>query len=376
MRCKAVLCANGRQAERGLTLIEVMVTLAVGMIVMAILVSTIYVQQRNYARQLDFLEAQQNARASIALLKRYLRMAGWGIQPATAYGGVVPIGACARCSDMQDLASCSTPLQQQLGCDNVELDGAGASGSDRIRVIYFEPDDGRGYTHDEDNNLQSGATLTVSETTGHPLEDGAYALLSGACNTGSAVDHALDFVTVGSGNCPGGGAPCTYTLVSNLEGGASASCDTGYQSGFSLGRAQLADFWVDRTDPAHPELKLRLGPSQTLQNAYTVAYDVDDLQAQYGIDTTDPPDGVVDLWCDDPSQVNTDCPSGFLDASEHYPRMLAVRVAIVVRTRTSREELTGGLVTKQVMNHTFTFSGDGFARWIYRATIALRNNNL
>jgi prepilin-type N-terminal cleavage/methylation domain-containing protein len=64
--------------QRGLTLIELVVALAIGLIVIGAVYRTFSSQQRTYTVQEQVAEAQQNARAAMTILMRDLRMAGYG----------------------------------------------------------------------------------------------------------------------------------------------------------------------------------------------------------------------------------------------------------------------------------------------------------
>ncbi|NIS62022.1 MAG: prepilin-type N-terminal cleavage/methylation domain-containing protein, partial [Proteobacteria bacterium] len=64
--------------QRGLTLIELMVALAIAFIVVGAVYRTFTSQQRTYSIQDQVAEAQQNARVALNILMRDLRMAGYG----------------------------------------------------------------------------------------------------------------------------------------------------------------------------------------------------------------------------------------------------------------------------------------------------------
>ncbi|MFQ5842718.1 MAG: PilW family protein [Thermodesulfobacteriota bacterium] len=64
--------------QRGLTLVELMVALAIAFIVIGAVYGTFTSQQRTYTLQDQVAEAQQNARVAMNILMRDLRMAGYG----------------------------------------------------------------------------------------------------------------------------------------------------------------------------------------------------------------------------------------------------------------------------------------------------------
>jgi len=380
---------SGRAGQRGMTLIELMLSMALSVIVINGIVMVVFMQTRAVSNQMQYAEAQQNARASLALLKRYARLAGWGMAASVDADGVVPFGAC------HNTASNS----QQLACDGVDPDGNGVTGwpggSDRLRVVFMQADTG-GALHNERhtaaagtlpvgllNDPDDGAALAVPA--GHPMAANTLAVVSGPC-IGTGV--ASDLLTI-----TGQTSPVTthfeYNYANFQDGSGNLTCTAGYGEGFGVGTATVADFWIDRTtDPDHPRLMLRLDPSQPLSDAYIVAYDIDDLQVRFLLDSTCEsfpsgkcpdaltPDHIWDQMCDDPSSGLTGqggCSDSFTPR-QRLARAVGAEIAIVARTRNYQDNLDKGGGPLTVQNHTYTGKDDGYRRWIYRATVALRNN--
>jgi type IV pilus assembly protein PilW len=69
---------EGELHQRGLTLVELMVALAIAFIVIGVVYQAFTSQQRTYTIQDQVAEAQQNARVAMNILMRDLRMAGFG----------------------------------------------------------------------------------------------------------------------------------------------------------------------------------------------------------------------------------------------------------------------------------------------------------
>lgn len=63
--------------ERGFTLIELMISLAICLILMGVAVSIFNVQRKSYSMQEQVTEMQQNVRASMDIMVREIRMAGY-----------------------------------------------------------------------------------------------------------------------------------------------------------------------------------------------------------------------------------------------------------------------------------------------------------
>jgi hypothetical protein len=128
-----------------------------------------------------------------------------------------------------------------------------------------------------------------------------------------------------------------------------------------------------RTDP-------RVSWDTSNTEVMVVGRGVDDLQVIYGIDT-DPEstvDGIPDIWCDEPATSSgaSACNSG-LTATQNLNRIVAVQIAIVVRTakyQSMYDKLDAP--SMQVFDHTILDTTDGYQRWVFRTTIAFRNNSI
>ena len=360
-------------SQRGVTLVELLMAVIIFGAISTTIFNVMVVQQRAFADQLDYNEAQQNGRASIALLKRYLLKAGWGFHTDIAMQGAVPVGACYN--------SDGTGTEKQtLNCDNVDLDDDGAAGNDRLRVIHIHPT--RGSISRNGDHLVSGIRVVPA---GHPipadLAVNDVALISGICNDAGPASDLLRITGL-----PGAGGASYEKEYAGYTALQSECVRYEHDDGdfhFNFGKAVVADFFIDRTDPDHPSLRMRLDPLTPIANSMVVAHDIDDLQVQFGIDTTETPDGVADEWCD--NIQDGACASTVADANldgnterEKLARTIAVRIAVVPRTRKHRPNRDWGASAQDltIQNHTFKGDQDGYRRWIYRATIALRNKDL
>lgn len=78
--------AIGDNAERGFTLLEVMVASVVALIAIAAVYSVYTVQQHEYRHQQTILAAQQNLRASLVMVEQEIRMAGFDPEDSGQFG--------------------------------------------------------------------------------------------------------------------------------------------------------------------------------------------------------------------------------------------------------------------------------------------------
>jgi prepilin-type N-terminal cleavage/methylation domain-containing protein len=382
---------RARRRARGFTLMELMVTLAVSSIVMAMITWIVYSQTRSFGDQMTYSEAQQNARASIALLKRYARNAGWGMEAGPDALGVIPFGACHQDPPNELLST--------TNCNNVDIDNQGLAGTDRLRIVGMQQQNG-GTVFEQPFQITAGsipvALLTDPETllalltpAGHPYGNGELVLLSGPCKSSTAV--ATDLLRIDGSTGVSLTHFFTYSYTNLFLGSTTLSCNAdgsdGYDLGHSIGRALVADFFVDRaSDPAHPALKLRLDPQDPLSGAFVVAHDIDDFQVQLFVDTqcTDPscltatdPDHVWDTVCNGPGEGFCDQAISGFTVNQILARVIGARIALVTRTRANDPRWKRTATnTITVQDNPSIGDGDGYRRWIYRATVMLRNNEL
>ncbi len=79
------------RAQRGFTVLELLVTMAISGVVMAGIYTTFFSQQQTYVTQTEVSAMHQNLRAAIFNLKREIRMAGYNPE-GTADTGVLSAG--------------------------------------------------------------------------------------------------------------------------------------------------------------------------------------------------------------------------------------------------------------------------------------------
>lgn len=128
-------------SDKGFTLVEILVAIAISGIVMAGIYSAYYSQQKSYVVQEEVAEAQQNLRAAMYFMEREIRMAGCD-PSGSADAAIITAGA----NSMQ--------FSEDIG------DGAGGSSNGAIDVEYENITYFR-----EDGKLKRS---TIDESTGDP----------------------------------------------------------------------------------------------------------------------------------------------------------------------------------------------------------------
>ena len=374
-------------AQRGFTLIELLLVVGISSILGTTFFSVMYLQNSAYLTRLDEVDAHQDARASLNVMRRYIHGARWGIDPNAI--GEVPIGVCYNTS---------TPTTTQTNCNNLATD----NGADRLRVIAMndEPETVANNSAASEGPCTTGSTDTAkisltNQTVVNPLTANTLALVAGNCGTApAAAASTLIYVLSDAGAANGCNHRYNYTILS----GASTLCGTAsssyYAAGFNFGRATVADFYIaPGTTTTPPELMIRTDPRAPILSTgatgyqpQIVAFDIEDLQIRYGIDTTTPTDRAVDVWCDDPrttyssgggtgSCTLSDSTGASLTTAAQLNRIMAVQATVRVRTDNKRPGLQPNpLNPNLIVANPVTNPYDGYQRWIYTTTVMLRNN--
>jgi prepilin-type N-terminal cleavage/methylation domain-containing protein len=386
--------------ERGFTLIEIMVAAAIASIVIGSLFGAMLMQQQGYMAQMDLSEASQNARASLDIIKANLRTAGWGMVATTGARGISAVGTCFN-----------TTIANQSICDEqLALNNTGSSTqkSDMMRLYGITG----GPTFSRATTWSGGNKLVVTDSTPStrvPLVVNDLAIISGQCNDTSTVYNGVVQITGVSTSAP----QTTYTFNPDLTAKfyPAFTCAS-MKDGFAFGLAHIVEFYIDRGTP-NPDksagatqyvptlmmLTNRGGRDPTTNQLPTpqiVAYDIEDLQVRYGLDcgvvpvgntcataTSPSADDIIDKvtagsqWCNDMQAANCNTSLAVL---ENPQRIMAVQVAVVPRTRSLTRRVINDELSIQNGPPLTVFNSivpaDGYKHWIYRATVALRNNQL
>ena len=74
-----------KDAENGLTIIEMIVSLVIGILILGIALSLFYVQRKSFSIQEQLTEMQQNMRVGMDIMSREIRMAGYLATGTTAF---------------------------------------------------------------------------------------------------------------------------------------------------------------------------------------------------------------------------------------------------------------------------------------------------
>ena len=190
--------------EKGFTIVELLVAMAIGLLVMTSIYSVYYSQQKSYVAQEQVLAMQQNLRAGMTMLTRDIRMAGY--DPTGNAGAGILAAAAGSLQVTMDLTedgglggtnenvtylhydSDADGTNDALGRDTGGGSQMVAENIDALRFDYF---DSNGAATAVPANIRSVQVTMVARTgRGDPgyVDDDVYANQSGVTIFGPAND--------------------------------------------------------------------------------------------------------------------------------------------------------------------------------------------
>ncbi|MCX7627172.1 MAG: PilW family protein [Methylophilaceae bacterium] len=384
-----------RTSQRGLTLVEMMVGLAIGLIGL-LAVAQIFVtfsQQRNTATQT--MEAQSNGVMALYLLERDLMQAGYGLMPLQSCrdsnSGADGDGDGVVDND-QDIhwyyfpASCSSTCgvqPQPLSSKPVQIvENGSGPGGDSLVVHYANAITGAPGTYLLNNQSTASDSYKVSSVSGFSQGDMAVVMVGDSCTLFQVTEIE-----------PGNRMLRHTSTYSIMVGGASESRTSAYNpsvadpNGAAPGweNASLGNLvvnlgqWMDRTYSISENSALQMrgyldsAPAPLVEG---IVY----LKAQYGLNTTGGgTDKSIDLWSTDLSAVTS---GGRVD----YGKVLAIRIGIVARSPLREKEPVDAPATLTVLPGitdatgssvgaavTYTVPDRRYRYKVYSTIIPLRN---
>lgn len=353
------------QRQRGLSLIELMVALTIGMLI-TVTIGYVYLNAARVFRSLDAASRiQDNVRYAFERISYDVRMAGFAGCSYRTFANVLNPPATWP-QGLFDIAV----VGYESGVSTLPSDVTGVSGGDALTLV--RADNSREYIVQSHNPTAAQLQLTAN----HDLKQGELLVVTDCShaalfqmtnvnnNTISTVVHNTGNSNPAPGNCTKGfGLPVN---CANTNGTAYT-----FAPGSRIFRVSAFTYYIGTNASGEPALFRRaLGVSGN--NAATVADEVIDgienMQILYGVDTSPTADGVVDSYVS-ADQVTTTAPGA--TTSAQWQRVLAVRIHLLA-VSTASQQVNTQIQPYVYVGNTVT-PADRRMRKAFTTTIAIRN---
>ncbi|MBU2286699.1 MAG: PilW family protein [Gammaproteobacteria bacterium] len=329
--------ASHRRAQRGLSLIELMVGVTIGVLCVLIILQILSVWEARKRTVTSGASAQMSGALAEFTLDRDLRLAGYGFGTATSevMGCSVVAGNTLR--SPADVSFILRPVEIVKGVDDAP---------DEIRALYgnsayFVASQPLTDSGAESKTLKSRDGFNPGDrmlVTGNSPVDCALVEVTGNSLTDTfTVEHEAgkSYVTLT-------GQPKSASM--NVAGGTGSTFSSGRV--YNLGPAPVLNVWtVDTSKGSLTRYDFLKEPSTS---AVEVASDVVTLKAQYGIDTDGDGEIATGEW------TNTAA------AGMDWTRVRAVRFAVLVRSRQFERPITDGGAPVPVTQAIPSWAGGAF----------------
>jgi prepilin-type N-terminal cleavage/methylation domain-containing protein len=352
---------NRKKTQRGFTMIELMISVAISTFVVFTLYGIFTIQTYQLMNQELRMEMHQNSRFALEILSRSTRMSGFGTR-GTIVG---EFGNNGGTSNVQDVI--------------VSYDAIGSDGSDAITVAYMEPSLVMDTKY---STVEACATSTITFDPNHL--DNFDKLLQFQSDD---LLMCYDYAAIGTNNTylwsitsdvstttPFGAVAVDSSIATATD--FAAACPSGYNISpvIRCSKGHLSTYYIDDTDngvgpgsPEHPVLMMDLNDNFPNNDDVPLVDNIEDLQFQYCID-----DGTNIVNCASPLSWVSTIPAGEIS------NVWMVRISMVVR---SPKENYQGMewstnVRPAVANNAAGSSGDGYYREVVTTEVTVRNLRL
>jgi type IV pilus assembly protein PilW len=322
--------------QRGVTLVELMVALALGLLITVAMLKVYVDASRMYRFNEGLARVQENGRFALEFIRRDARVAGfWGCYSEAPLTNQI-----------------STTSNAWINVDAGHITGTNDDGLNSADSITFRSATGSGTLV---NTTMTAASDSVSVNSVATITSGMAVLISD-CDNGDIFQ-----VTDTSG------ASLAHAAGANTN--TSANLSKAYASGSLVYQAQQTTFCIaPGADPSQPSLRRLTNPtsSQTCaSNGDELIEGVENMQILYGEDTDADSEGA-----NGDGTANRYVPIG--TASLDIDRVVSVRLSLLARS------LNNNLTTEP---SPYTFNGtavtpgatDKYLRKVFTTTITLRN---
>ncbi|GBG12506.1 type IV pilus assembly protein PilW [Novimethylophilus kurashikiensis] len=350
---------------RGFSLIELMISLAIGMILM-LAIGYIYVGGSRVFRELEATSRlQESARYVMERIGRDLRMTGFAGCSYTTTANVLN-----NSSDWQNNLFGMPLVGFQEGSLGIPAQVAGQMLRGDV-LIALLADNSKEYIIASHNPASAQFQLTAN----HDLKQGEI-LLATDCSHAAVfqmtnVNNNNTIKTVNHNTGTGSPGNCTKGFGIPVDCANPTGTAYTFVPGSRLYRVSASAYYIQNNASGEPALyRQKLGyasPNATL-TAEEVVEGVENMKITYGVDTDATPDGAVNSYVS-AEQVSTVTPGA--TESEHWARVISVNISLLMATRNDEQIATEPQT--YTFNGTSSVASDRRLYKVFNTTIAIRN---
>lgn len=339
------------KAQRGFTLIELMVSLVVFSFAIAGVLAVAVSMSQGYKDQRANVTTEGAARVPMDFLADAIRQASPGAPTGVIFDGV----------------------QAACGSNAITVTDGGTGSADALDIIYAS---GATVTSTYDpNGIGTGVTITSGSITVNVRDTTGFSVGDNVVLSNTSFGHYLA-VTAVSG-----------TINGSLTVSSTCSTGTVYPVGSLVIRAQHALFYIDTTtNPTTPVLMMNASPSGVYTTDIAAATNqpladgVEDMQFALAIDTTSSGSTAMtesasansDGWLN--NVANTVETSPVQNAVGSTLR--AIRVTLIARTASQLLGNTTLFTRPAAENRTASATADNYRRRVLKSTVEIRNTGV
>ena len=324
------------RTQQGITLIELMIALVIGLLATGAMLKVYVDSSRLYRFNEGLARIQENGRFATEFIRRDARMAGfWGCyHEANLTNRIIPGGTDYISYESSDITG--TNNDGLNDADSITFSGAG-NGVATVSSDMTSPD----------------STITISSAGNFELGE---ALLISDCETADI----FQLTSIG-------GSSPSLTLEHGTEGNTSAELSKAYAAGSRLYRVQQITFCIAKgANPAQPSLRQLVNPTsdQTCQDhGDELVEGIENMQVWFGEDTDADSEGAGG-----DATANRYVPPDTSDLD--MDRVVSVRIFLLARSL--NDNLTTELSPYYFVDQKI-IPTDKRLRKVFTTTITLRN---
>lgn len=341
---------NNPAKSRGFSLVELMVSLTIGLIILSAVSMLFVSSKKTYTSQDNLTRLQENARFAMQFLVKDIRMAGY-------YGCLTEVG-----EDGLNIRNTLKPVDTFSLNTEIPLQGTEAGAADTITIRKGEAS---GSVDIATEMPTTSSELTVTSTEG--FEENDIIMVSDCSGADIMQITQVQGTSSKLQHSPAGGNPAPGDA--DYPGNETQELSKKYKpGGTQIMKYTVTQYFIGDGASGAPALFRSINGNTAME----LVEGVEQLQLLYGIDTDTVPGMNPDIYV---TATNV----------SDWTRVRSVRVAMLVRTISDKEtdidssvyDVDGDCPTGAPLTDTcyeFTSPGDRYKRRIFQTVVQVRNS--